>query len=145
MGDFQRPAGPRKLLTVKAYPRPSGGTSGGFSTLNTRLLECPANPRESEMALELENYLNNHSFNAKTEGSTVIVNEVNVEQNLELFLEETNHTKYSIRKIDTTNLLISREVPIEDFGFLRCEMCGYVVSNEEELLTHRRAHGIQLL
>ena len=43
------------------------------------------------------------------------------------------------------NFVLAKEVPIEDFGFQRCEMCGYVVSSEEELMVHRRAHGIQLL
>ncbi len=79
------------------------------------------------------------------EESSVMVNEANVEQILESFLVETKRRGYKVRNIDPTNFLLAKEVPIEDFGFLRCEMCGYVVSNEEELLTHRRAHGIQLL
>jgi hypothetical protein len=98
-----------------------------------------------EITTELANYLRNHGFDAKSEEASVIINEENVWQSLKLFLKETNRSEYNIRRIDSTNLLLAREVPIEDFGFLRCEMCGYVVSSEEELLTHRRAHGIQLL
>jgi hypothetical protein len=100
---------------------------------------------DSEIAVDLANYLKNHNFEAKMEESSVMVNEANVEQILESFLVETKRLGYKVRKIDPTNFLLAKEVPIEDFGFLRCEMCGYVVSNEEELLTHRRAHGIQLL
>jgi len=100
---------------------------------------------DGKIALELENYLKNHGVSAKTDESMVIVNEGDIEQVLNDFLKETNRSAYNIRKIDSTNFLLSKEIPIEDFGFFRCEMCGYVVSSEEELLVHRRAHGIQLL
>ncbi len=106
------------------------------------IIDCAG---DNEIALELENYLENHGFDAKSEESLVIVNEANVEQILSYFLKETNRSNYSIRKIDSTYFLLSKEIPIEDFGFLRCEMCGYMVSSEEELMVHRRAHGIQLL
>ncbi len=100
---------------------------------------------DNKIAQELENYLKDHGFSAKTEESTVIVNDTDIEQILGYFLKETNRTEYSVRKIDSTNFILAREVMIEDLGFQRCEMCGYVVSSEEELLVHRRAHGIQLL
>ena len=100
---------------------------------------------DNKIAQELENYLKNLGYNAKTEESTVITDAVDVEHILELFLKETNRTEYRARKIDSTNFVLSKEVMIEDLGFQRCEMCGYVVSSEEELLVHRRAHGIQLL
>lgn len=106
------------------------------------IIDCAC---DDEIAKELASYLRNHGFDAKPEEASVIVSEENVEQILKSFLKETNRSGYKIRKIDSTNLLLAREVPIEEFGFLRCEMCGYIVSNEEELLTHRRAHGIQLL
>lgn len=106
------------------------------------IIDCA---NDDEIAVELKNYLKSHGFDSKTEEASVIVKEVNVEQILRSFLEETNRTGYRIRKIDSTNFLLAKEVPIEDFGFFRCEMCGYVVSSEEELMTHRRAHGIQLL
>ncbi|MGI0102273.1 MAG: hypothetical protein ACREA7_06725, partial [Nitrosotalea sp.] len=104
------------------------------------IIDCA---NDSEIARELGNYLNSHGFGAKIEESSVIVNEANLEKILGSFLAETKRSEYSIRKIDSTNLLLAKEVQIEDLGFLRCEMCGYVVSSEEELLTHRRAHGIQ--
>ena len=106
------------------------------------IIDCAC---DVEIATELANYLSNHGFDAKSEESSVIVDELNVEQILKSFLVETNRSGYNIRRIDSTNILLAKEIPIEEFGFLRCEMCGYVVSNEEELLTHRRAHGIQLL
>lgn len=100
---------------------------------------------DRELALELQNYLKKHQYDAETDESSVMLNAMDTEKVLESFLKESNRTEYSIRKIDSTTLLLSKEVPIEDFGFLRCEMCGYVLSSEEELLVHRRAHGIQLL
>jgi hypothetical protein len=100
---------------------------------------------DDAIALELGNYLKGNGVAAKTDGSIVTVNESDLEKILDSFLKETNMTDYKIRKIDATNLLLSREVAIEDFGFFRCEMCGYVVSSQEEVLVHRRAHGIQLL
>lgn len=100
---------------------------------------------DDKIARELEHYLKNHGFSANTDESTVIVKEDVLEEILNYFLKDTNRSAYKIRKIDSTNFLLSKEIPIEDFGFFRCEMCGYVVSSEEELLVHRRAHGIQLL
>ncbi len=106
------------------------------------IIDCA---NDNELAEELENFLQKHGFNAKAVDSSVTIMAANVEHLLRSFLTETKRQEYSIRKIDDANILVAKEVPIEDFGFLRCEMCGYVVSSEEELLTHRRAHGIQLL
>lgn len=100
---------------------------------------------DSTIAQELESFLRNQGYNVKTDESTVIVGDMNVENILGRFLKETSRDGYTIRKIDSTNFILSKEVMIEDMGFQRCEMCGYVVSSEEELLVHRRAHGIQLL
>ena len=95
---------------------------------------------DNEIALELENYLKNHGFGAKSEESIVNVNETNLEKILSLFLKETSRSDYKIRKIDSTNFLLSNEVQIEDLGFFKCEMCEHIVSSEEELLVHRRTH-----
>lgn len=97
---------------------------------------------DNEIALELENYLKNLGFDAKVEESLVIVDKTGVEGTLNLFLKETARTEYKIRKLDSENFLLSKEVPIEDLDLLSCEMCGYVLSNETELMNHRRAHGI---
>ena len=95
---------------------------------------------DNEIALELENYLKNLGFGAKSEGSIVNVAETNVEKILHLFLKETSRSEYKIRKIDSANFLLSNEVQIEDLGFFRCEMCEHIVSSKEELLVHRRTH-----
>ncbi|TLY07356.1 MAG: hypothetical protein E6K83_05870 [Thaumarchaeota archaeon] len=97
---------------------------------------------DCKIAQELENYLKELGFNAKTEESKVIVNDIDIERILGYFLKETNRTEYSVRKVDSTNFILAKEVMIEDLGFQRCEMCGYVVLTEEELLVHRRTHGI---
>jgi hypothetical protein len=98
---------------------------------------------DNKIAQELENYLKDLGLSAKTEESTVIVNDTDIEQILGYFLKETNRTEYSVRKIDSKNFILAREVAIEELGLQKCEMCGYVVSSEEELLVHRRTHGIQ--
>ena len=97
---------------------------------------------DDKIAQELENYLKDLGFSAKTEESTVIVNVTEIERFLAYFLIETNRTEHIIRKIDSTNFILAKAARIEDFGFQRCEMCGCVVSTEEELLVHRRTHGI---
>jgi hypothetical protein len=96
---------------------------------------------DNEIALELENYLKNRGFQAKAEESLVYADK-NVDKILTLFLKETNRKEYKITKIDSANLLLAREIPLEDLGLLSCEICGYVLSNEDELMNHRRAHGL---
>ena|SRR5437899_442118 len=97
---------------------------------------------DDKIAQELENYLKELGLSAKTEESTVIVNDIDIERILGYFLKETNRTEYSARKIDSSNFILAKEVTVEDLGLQRCEMCGYVVSSEEELLVHRRTHGV---
>lgn len=97
---------------------------------------------DNEVSLELENYLKNLGFDAKTEESLVTVDKSRVEDTLKLFLKVTNRKEYKIRQLDSSNFLLSKEVPIEDLDLLSCEMCGYVLSNEVELMNHRRSHGI---
>ncbi|SRR5579885_1040307 len=97
---------------------------------------------DNETAYDLETYLKNIDIEAKAEESFVTVNKNNVEQLLRLFLLETNRVGYNMRKIDSENFLLSKEVQIEDFDLLRCEMCGHVLSNEYELMNHRRTHGL---
>ena len=97
---------------------------------------------DTEIAFDLENYLKNIGVDAEAEGSIVIVKKTGVDKLLDLFLMETNRSDYKIRQIDPVNLLLSKEVQIEDLDLLRCEMCGYVLSNEYELMNHRRTHGL---
>jgi hypothetical protein len=97
---------------------------------------------DTEISQELENYLKDLGFSAKTEESMVVVNDADIERILDYFLKETNRTEYSVRKIDSTNFILAKEVIIEYFGFQRCEMCELVISSKEELLVHRRTHGI---
>ena len=101
------------------------------------IIDCAG---DNEIALELENYLKNLGFGAKSNESIVNVDKTNLEKTLHLFLKETNRSDYKINKIDSTNFLLSKEVQIEDLGFFRCEMCEHIVSSKEELLVHRRTH-----
>ncbi|HJT09932.1 MAG TPA: C2H2-type zinc finger protein [Candidatus Nitrosotalea sp.] len=97
---------------------------------------------DSDLALELGNYLKNLGITAKVEESFVNVDKAGMEHTLMLFLKETGRSDYKIRKIDSATFLLSKEVSIEDFNLQSCEMCGYVTSNESELMNHRRVHGL---
>jgi hypothetical protein len=103
------------------------------------IIDCAG---DNEIALELENYLKNLGFDVKVEESLVTVDKTDVEHVMNLFLKETARFEYKIRRLDSVNFLLSKEVQIEDLDLLSCEMCGYVLSNETELMNHRRAHGI---
>ena len=103
------------------------------------IIDCAG---DKEIALELVNYLTNLNFSVKLDESVIRVDKMNVEKMLNFFIVETNRTDYKIRKINSTDFLSSKEVSIEDFGFLRCEMCGCVLSNRDELVNHRRTHGV---
>jgi hypothetical protein len=103
------------------------------------IIDCAG---DNEIALELESYLKNLGFDAKSEESMVNVDKTNVDKALSLFLKEMSRSDYKIRKIYSTTFLLSKEVQIEDLDLLTCEMCGYVLSNEYDLMNHRRVHGI---
>jgi len=100
---------------------------------------------DTELADKLVNYLKNNGIDCTQEDSLVLVTLNEVEKILKMFLKETRRVEYSILKSDLTTFVVAKVVPIEDFGLLRCNICGYVVSSEEELTAHQRAHGIQLL
>ncbi|MDE1725622.1 MAG: hypothetical protein KGH76_06995, partial [Thaumarchaeota archaeon] len=85
---------------------------------------------DNDIALELEIYLKNLGINVQAEESFVNVDKTEMEHTLSLFLKETGRSVYSIRKLDSENLLLSKEVSIKDLDLLSCEMCGYVLSNE---------------
>ena len=97
---------------------------------------------DSDLALELQNYLKNLGIDANVEEAFVNVHKQDVEKTLSLFIKETGRTNYKIRKVDSENFLLSKEMAIEDLGLLICEICGYALSNEYELMNHRRAHGL---
>jgi hypothetical protein len=97
---------------------------------------------DKEIVLELKNYLENLGINSKSEEYLVDVSKQDVEKTLNLFLKETGRTNYKIRKIDCGNFLLSKEVSLEDLDLLSCEICGYALSNEYELMNHRRTDGL---
>jgi len=100
---------------------------------------------DTDLAGELANYLKNNGIDCTQEDSLVLVDRNEIEKILKIFLKETRRLEYSILKSDLTTFVVAKVVPIEDFGLLKCNICGYVVSSEEELTAHQRAHGIQLL
>jgi len=100
---------------------------------------------DTELAHELVNYLKSNRIDAAQEHSLVLTDQSGVEKILNAFLKNTARSEYSILKSDVETFVVAKVVPIEDFGLLKCNICGYVLSSEEELTAHQRAHGIQLL
>jgi len=97
---------------------------------------------DEEIASELTDYLTNLGIDSRLEGTQVLVNKTDFDEEiLKPFLKKTNRTEYIIKKIDTKSFLISKEVDVKDFGLGKCEICG-LVDFEEKLFSHRWTHGI---
>lgn len=97
---------------------------------------------DEEMAAHLENYLSRQGYETKIDGSLVMIStDKNIKKSLESFIKNTEKTGYEVIQADSETFVVARVVSIEDFNLSRCEMCGFVAS-EEELFAHRRAHGI---
>lgn len=97
---------------------------------------------DEEMASDLQNYLSKQEYEAKIDGSLVMIsNDKNIKKNLESFIKSTQKTGYEILQAYSETFVVAKLVSIEDFDLSRCEMCGFVAS-EAELFAHRRAHGI---
>ncbi len=105
-------------------------------------IDCAA---DTNLARELVNYLKNKGIDSTQDDALVLVDQPELEKTLRAFLKETARKDYSILQSDLTTFVMAKVVPIEEFGLLKCNICGYVVSSEEELTAHQRAHGIQLL
>ena len=95
---------------------------------------------DKDLASELTTFLTNLGIDAHQKDSDVLVNQDNIDKDiLESFLKDKKG--YVIKKINPESLLISKMANVEDFGLASCEICGYIAF-EEELLAHRRTHGI---
>ena len=103
------------------------------------IIDCA---NDEEMAAEIESYLSRQGYETKIDGSLVMIsNGKNIKKNLESFIKNIQKVGYDILQADSETFVVAKVVGIEDFDLSRCEMCGFVAS-EEELFAHRRAHGI---
>ncbi len=65
-----------------------------------------------------------------------------IKETLRNYLDEHNLTKYKVTEFEN---ILTMGIPkeIEDISnLLMCEICGWRVNTEEELLIHRRTHWI---
>ena len=65
-----------------------------------------------------------------------------IKETLRNYLDEHNLTKYNVTEFEN---ILTMGIPkeIEDISnLLMCEICGWRVNTEEELLIHRRTHWI---
>ena len=97
---------------------------------------------DTELAKELHDYLKKKGIFSNLEAA-----EIKIEKNafdLEIFksfLWDTKRTTHTIKKINPSLFLISKDVDVEDLGMGTCEICG-LVGFEEQLYSHRWTHGI---
>lgn len=97
---------------------------------------------DEKMAENLVHFLKNKGIDSKQKNSEVIIQQYHItRQFLESFLEKSKKDGYTVTEISKTSFLISKMANIEKFGLVTCEICGFVTF-EEELLAHRRTHGI---
>ena len=65
-----------------------------------------------------------------------------IKEILRNYLEEHNLTKYNVTEFENI-LTVGIPKEIEDISnLLMCEICGWRLNTEEELLVHRRTHWI---
>jgi hypothetical protein len=65
-----------------------------------------------------------------------------IKEILRNYLEEHNLTKYNVTEFENI-LTVGIPKEIEDIStLLMCEICGWRINTEEELLIHRRTHWI---
>jgi len=96
---------------------------------------------DEEFSKELTNYLTEKGHKTKQVDSQVILDVKIGKEVLFDFLKHAKKTNYDILEMDSNIFVIAKKADVVDFGFGRCEICGYVAF-EEELFAHRRAHGI---
>ena len=65
-----------------------------------------------------------------------------IKETLHNYLDSHNLTRHQITELNDI-LIVGIPKNIDEISnFLMCEICGWMVTSEEELLTHRRTHGI---
>jgi hypothetical protein len=111
---------------------------------------------DAALARGVLNYLSSHhviSNNVMTElaGDEIRIslkrnNDTNmkklIKETLHNYLDSHNLTRHQITELNDI-LIVGIPKNIDEISnFLMCEICGWMVTSEEELLTHRRTHGI---
>jgi hypothetical protein len=111
---------------------------------------------DAPLARGVLNYLSSHhviSNNIMTElaGDEIRIslkrnNDTNmkklIKETLHNYLDSHNLTRHQITELNDI-LIVGIPKNIDEISnFLMCEICGWMVTSEEELLTHRRTHGI---
>jgi len=111
---------------------------------------------DAALARGVLNYLSSHhviSNNIMTElaGDEIRIslkrnNDTNmkklIKESLHNYLDSHNLTRHQITELNDI-LIVGIPKNIDEISnFLMCEICGWMVTSEEELLTHRRTHGI---
>ena len=108
------------------------------------------------LAYDIYNYFVSNSKlneNIKLEEDNIIISRSSREddekvkkQIISILQEYLNSSKtfknYQILELDNIFTVGIPKDIVEISNFVFCEICGYGLSNEEELLVHRRSHGI---
>jgi hypothetical protein len=65
-----------------------------------------------------------------------------IKEILHNYIDSHNLTRHQITELNDI-LIVGIPKHIDEISnFFMCEICGWMVTSEEELLTHRRTHGI---
>ncbi len=107
------------------------------------------------LAKAVKDYLSSKGFildihmTSNKDEISLSIQEINIRKGIKLvkeilrnYLDEHNLTKYNVTEFENI-LTIGIPKEIEDISnLLMCEICGWRLNTEEELLVHRRTHWI---
>ncbi|QLH06651.1 hypothetical protein [Nitrosopumilus ureiphilus] len=108
------------------------------------IIDCAFDEKLSD---EIASYLKEKRFDiVKEKDSIITTSDPRVTKDeLEYYLKKTGKIKeLQIIPSDSDTVIIAKKVMIEHFGLSRCTICGFV-TYKEDLISHERSHGIQIM
>jgi hypothetical protein len=92
--------------------------------------------------LDIHMTLNKDEISISIQENNIRKGNNRIKEILRNYLEEHNLTKYNVTEFENI-LTVGIPKEIEDIStLLMCEICGWRINTEEELLIHRRTHWI---
>lgn len=92
--------------------------------------------------LDIHMTLNKDEISISIQENNIRKGNNRIKEILRNYLEEHNLTKYNVTEFENI-LTVGIPKEIEDIStLLMCEICGWRLNTEEELLIHRRTHWI---
>ena len=82
--------------------------------------------QDEHFAEEICKYLVKEGYEAKIDGSAVILEQKISQEILKSFLKNNSKRDYTIRELHENAVLVSREIPLHQYGLVICSYCGYL-------------------